>query len=163
MTSGSKPSLAKPSPRMNAHRETLICDTSFVSHLSRRRVRPDRYAHWSADDLARIKAAFLAISIVTVAELRAGYMDAGWGSRKIAETERQWADFLPLLIDDPYLNAWARLWTAAKARGVVLCDNDLWIAATAAVRGQTLVTCDRDHVRLAPELPVEVMFLAPPV
>jgi predicted nucleic acid-binding protein len=148
---------------MNAHRETLICDTSFVSHLSRRKERPDRYAHWSADDLARIKAAFLAISIVTVAELRAGYMDAGWGSRKIAETERQWADFLPLLIDDPYLNAWARLWAAAKARGVAIGDNDLWIAATAAFRGQTLVTCDRDHVRLAPELPVEVMFLAPPV
>jgi predicted nucleic acid-binding protein len=66
-------------------------------------------------------------------------------------------------LDEPYLNAWARLWTAAKARGVAVSDNDLWIAATAAFRGQTLVTCDRDHVRLAPELPVEVMFFAPPV
>jgi tRNA(fMet)-specific endonuclease VapC len=148
---------------MNAHRETLICDTSFVSHLLRREERPDRYAHWSVDDLARIKAAFPAISIVTVAELRAGCMDAGWGSRKIAETERQWAEYLPLLIDDPHLNAWARLWVAAKAHGVAISDNDLWIAATANARRNVLVTCDRDHVRIAPDLGVEVLYLQPPV
>lgn len=71
--------------------------------------------------------------------------------------------FFPLLIDDPYLNAWARLWVAAKERGIAVGDNDLWIAATAAFRGHALVTCDRDHVRLAPDLSVEVMFLAPPV
>jgi predicted nucleic acid-binding protein len=145
------------------HRETLICDTSFVSHLLSRQERPDRYPHWSADDLARIRASLLAISIVTISELRAGYLHAGWGSRRIAKAERQWADFLPLLIDDPHLNAWARLWATAKARGVAIGDNDLWIAATAACHGHILVTCDRDHVRLAPDLPVEVLYLAPPV
>ena len=148
---------------MNVHRETLVCDTSFVGHLLRRRRRPERYVHWDDADVARIRASILAISIVTIAELRAGYLDASWGSRRIAEAERQWAAFLPLLIDDPYLNAWARLWAATRARGIAIGDNDLWIAATAAARRQTLVTCDRDHVRLAPDLPVEVMFFAPPV
>jgi predicted nucleic acid-binding protein len=148
---------------MNARRETLICDTSFVGHFSRRKVRPGRYTHWSVDDVARIRSALLTISIVTIAELRAGYSGAGWGSRRVAEAEREIAEFVPLMIDDPHLNEWARLWTAARIRGVALSDNDLWIAATAAVRGQTLVTCDRDHVRLAPELPVEVLFLRPPV
>jgi predicted nucleic acid-binding protein len=52
---------------------------------------------------------------------------------------------------------------AAKARGVAVSDNELWIAATAVGRRQALVTCDRDHVRLAPELPIEVLFFAPPV
>jgi predicted nucleic acid-binding protein len=61
------------------------------------------------------------------------------------------------------LNAWVQLWVAAKARGIAISDNDLWIAATAAGLGQTLVTCDRDHVRLAPVMPVEVVFFAPPV
>jgi predicted nucleic acid-binding protein len=144
-------------------RETLICDTSFVSHFLCQQERPDRYPRWSAGDVARIQAALLTISIVTIGELRAGYLDAGWGSRRIAKTESQWADFLPLLIDDPHLNVWAQLWSAAKARGVAIGDNDLWIAATAAVRGQALVTCDRDHVRLATDLPVEVLYLAPPV
>jgi predicted nucleic acid-binding protein len=148
---------------MNVRRETLICDTSFVGHFLRLKRWPDRYAHWNEDYIARIRAAVLAISIVTIAELRAGYIDAGWGSRRIAAAERRWAEFTPVLIDDPYLNAWAGLWSAAKARGVAISDNDLWIAATAAVRRQTLVTCDRDHVRLAPELPIEVLFFAPPV
>lgn len=103
-------------------RETLICDTSFVSHLLSREEWPDRNSHWRAADIARIRTSLLAISIVTISE-----------------------------------------WTAAKARGVAVGDNDLWIAATAALRGQALVTCDRDHVRLAPDLPIEVMFLAPPV
>jgi predicted nucleic acid-binding protein len=148
---------------MNARRETLICDTSFVGHFSRRKERPDRYTHWSADDIARIRAALLTISIVTIAELRAGYVGAGWGSRRVGEAEREMAEFVPLMIDDPHLNEWARLWVAARSRGVALSDNDLWVAATAAVRRQTLVTCDRDHVRLAPELSVEVLFFAPPV
>jgi predicted nucleic acid-binding protein len=47
--------------------------------------------------------------------------------------------------------------------GVALSDNDLWIAATASVRESVLVTCDRDHVRIAQDLPVEVVYLRPPV
>jgi predicted nucleic acid-binding protein len=148
---------------MNAHRETLICDTSFVSHFFRLRRWPERYANWNQAAVARVKTAILAVSIVTVAELRAGYLEAGWGSRRIAEMELQWASFLHLLIDDPHLNAWSRLRADARGRGVAIGDNDLWIAATATVRQQTLVTCDLDHIRLAPQLPVEVLYLAPPV
>jgi predicted nucleic acid-binding protein len=148
---------------MNAHRETLICDTSFVAHFSRLKECPDRYEHWSADVIGRIRAALLTVSIVTIAELRAGYAGAGWGSRRVAKAELEVADFVPLMIDDPHLNEWARLWVAARSRGAALSDNDLWIAATASARQQVLVTCDRDHVRIAPELGAEVIYLAPPV
>jgi predicted nucleic acid-binding protein len=143
-------------------RETLVCDTSFVAHFSRSKEKPDRYEHWSADVIGRIGAALLTVSIVTIAELRAGYAGAGWGSRRVAEAELEVADFIPLVIDDPHLNEWARLWVAARRRGAALSDNDLWIAATASARRQVLVTCDRDHMRIAPELGVEVVFLAPP-
>jgi predicted nucleic acid-binding protein len=61
------------------------------------------------------------------------------------------------------VNEWARLSVAARRRGIGLSDNDLWIAATASVRESVLVTCDRDHVRIARDLPVEVVFLGPPV
>jgi predicted nucleic acid-binding protein len=61
------------------------------------------------------------------------------------------------------LNEWARLSAAARARGVAIGDNDLWIAATASVRESVLITCDRDHVRIARDLPVEVVYLQPPV
>jgi predicted nucleic acid-binding protein len=62
-----------------------------------------------------------------------------------------------------YVGEWARLRAAARTAGIAISDNDLWIAATASVREQMLLTCDRDHQRIAPELPVEVLFLAPPV
>jgi predicted nucleic acid-binding protein len=143
--------------------ETLICDTSFVSHLLRRRAVPERYAHWDESITRRVEAETLAISVVTIAELRAGYVKAGWGSRKIAEEERALAEFSPILIDDPHLNEWARLSASARSSGVVLSDNDLWVAATAGVGSRVLVTCDRDHLRIAPELGGEVVYLQPPV
>lgn len=148
---------------MSVRRETLICDSSFVANNSRRLRRPERFAHWDQTVVGRVEAALLAISIVTLAEIRGGYIDAGWGSRRVADAERMLATFVPILIDDPHVNEWARLWAVARARGIALSHNDLWIAATASVRGQVLVTCDRDHVRLAPDLSAEVVFLAPPV
>lgn len=68
-----------------------------------------------------------------------------------------------LPIQGSYVDEWARLRVAARSKGIAISHNDLWIAATASVRRQVLVTCDRDHVRLAADLPVEVLFLAPPV
>jgi predicted nucleic acid-binding protein len=144
-------------------RETLICDTSFVSHLLNLDEAPDRYTHWDEGVIDRVESELLAISIVTLAEVRAGYLKAGWGARRVTWAERRLAKYLPLLIDDPHLNEWARLSTAARRSGVALSDNDLWIAATASVRSSVLVTCDRDHVRIAPELAGEVLYLQPPV
>jgi predicted nucleic acid-binding protein len=143
--------------------ETLVCDTSFVSHLRRRKQAPARYDHWDVTTVDRVKGARLAVSIVTIAELRFGQLHGGWGVRRIVESERALARFLPLTIDDPYLDEWARLRNNAIARGIAIGDNDLWIAATASVRESVLVTCDRDHVRIAQDLPVEVVYLQPPV
>lgn len=39
---------------------------------------PARYAHWPADTLTRIEAAILAVSVITLAEARYGYLNAGW-------------------------------------------------------------------------------------
>jgi len=144
-------------------RETLICDTSFVSNLLRLDEAPERYGHWDEGVIDRVESELLAISVVTIAEVRAGYTKAGWGPRRVTRAERRLAEYLPLLIDDPHLNEWARLSSAARSSGVALSDNDIWIAATASVRSRTLVTCDRDHVRLAPDLPIEVLYLQPPV
>jgi predicted nucleic acid-binding protein len=142
--------------------ETLICDTSFVSHSSRRLQAPARYAHWDASIVKRVAAARLAISIVTIGEVRFGQLLMGWGFRRIVQSERRLATYLPPTIDDPHLNEWARLAAAARSRGIAIGDNDLWIAATASVKESVLVTCDRDHLRIAGDLPVEVVYLQPP-
>jgi predicted nucleic acid-binding protein len=147
---------------MHEKRQKLICDTSFVGHVIRRARSPERYEHWAAvvDDLHAGKPA---VSVVTIAETRAGYLNAGWGGARMAEFERQLGRFRWLPIQGSYVDEWARLRVAARATGVAISHNDLWIAATASVRGHVLVTCDRDHVRIAPELPVEVLYLQPPV
>jgi predicted nucleic acid-binding protein len=144
-------------------RQKIFCDSSFVGHLLRREKQPERYEHWDDAILASIEAASLAISIVTIAEIRAGYLNAGWGRPRVTRGELALARYLPILIDDPHLDEWARLRTAARTRGVALSDNDLWIAATASVRQSVLITCDRDHLRIARDLPVEVVYLQPPV
>jgi predicted nucleic acid-binding protein len=144
-------------------RETLICDTSFVGHLRQRDKRPELYDDWDEAIMTRVRAATLAVSIVTIAEARAGFAKARWGKRRVAREELRLGEFPPVLLDDPHLQEWARLSIAARRRGVALSDNDIWIAATASVRSSVLVTCDRDHVRIARDLPVEVLFLRPPV
>jgi predicted nucleic acid-binding protein len=143
--------------------ETLVCDTSFVRHTSRWLQASDRYGSWDTAMRDRVESALLAISVVTIAEVRFGQVRGGWGARRIVESERDLTRFLPLTIDDPHLHEWARLRNAARARGVAIGDNDLWIAATASVKESVLVTCDRDHVRIARDLPVDVVYLRPPV
>jgi predicted nucleic acid-binding protein len=144
-------------------RQKIFCDSSVVGHLLRREKQPERYEHWDDAILASIEAASSAISIVTIAEIRAGYLNAGWGRLRVTRGELALARYLPILIDDPHLDEWARLRTAARTRGVALSDNDLWIAATASVRESVLITCDRDHLRIARDLSVEVVYLRPPV
>lgn len=143
--------------------ETLICDTSFVWQAWRRIRRPARFEHWDEEVIDRIEAAPLAISVVTIAETRAGYLSANWGRPMIEATEQRLRRFHPIPVKRCHTDEWARLRSLARAGGIAISDNDLWIAATASVGERVLVTCDRDHVRIAKALPVEVVFLPPPV
>ena len=142
--------------------EWLVCDTSFVSHVRALRIRPERYTHWDPDALTRVEQAVLAISVVTLAEARFGYLNAAWAEAKIAEEERRLASFLQIPLDHPDLDEWARLRDTAKRQGIAISDNDLWIAATASTRGHPLVTCDQDQLRLDQDLPIPVIYFAPP-
>ena len=56
--------------------ERLICDTSFVGASAKRSAQPDRFLHWPKQTLDRIDAAILAISVITLAEARYGYLNA---------------------------------------------------------------------------------------
>jgi predicted nucleic acid-binding protein len=141
--------------------ERLLCDTSFVAHAGIRRVRPERYEHWGEQIVARIEAAILAISVITLGEARFGYRNADWGRGRIAEEERRLSSFLHIPLDFPDLEEWGRLRDLAKRAGNAISDNDLWIAATASTRRYPLLTCDRDQQRLERDLPVDVIYLPP--
>jgi predicted nucleic acid-binding protein len=92
-----------------------------------------------------------AISIVTVAELRAGVLaapDIESRDRRIVTLEGvRGAAILP--VEGRVARAWAamRAHLAASGRGVG--GNDLWIAATAAAHELPVITQDRDYDALS--------------
>lgn len=91
------------------------------------------------------------VSVVTVAEVHAFAAEFAWGARKLRQI-----DFLLTALDVvpiPYpglIDAYVQVSEFSRKAGRVLGKNDLWIAATAAVTGATLLTTDKDFDHLAP-------------
>jgi predicted nucleic acid-binding protein len=89
----------------------------------------------------------LAVSIVTIGELRAGVLAAV----DIDARDRRLATFSaaralePIPIDEPVADAWARLRILLRDSGQRMPVNDSWIAATALALGVAIVTQDDDY------------------
>jgi len=91
-----------------------------------------------------------AISIVTVAELRAGVLaapDIPSRDRRLATLERI-SGTATLPVDHKVAAAWAGMRAYLAASGEKVSANDLWIAATAAARSIPVVTQDHDYYAL---------------
>jgi predicted nucleic acid-binding protein len=93
----------------------------------------------------------LAISVITIGELRAGVLAAGDVSTRdlrlatLAEALR--FDAVP--IDQPVAETWARLRLLLRDAGLRMPVNDSWIAATAMVLAVPVVTQDDDYVEVS--------------
>ena len=90
----------------------------------------------------------LAVSIITVGELRAGVLAAD----DLETRDRRLHTLLtalslnPIPIDERVAEAWARLRVTLGDSEIRLEINDSWIAATALAHGLPLVTQDADHI-----------------
>lgn len=97
----------------------------------------------------------LAVSIITIGELRAGVLAATEVSirdrRLVTLTSAMGLD--PIPIDDGVAEHWARLRMLLRETGQRMAVNDSWIAATAMTLGVAVVTQDTDYAELD-ELPV---------
>lgn len=137
--------------------ETILCDTSFVSVMQSGGPLPS----WRAEARDRLEDAVLAISVITLAELRDGHIYARWGERRRGAAERLIASYLWVPLDMASVDECARLRALSRGRGITVPDNDIWIVATANARGWPLVSCDKhfdsipgvDHILLAPPDP----------
>jgi predicted nucleic acid-binding protein len=116
-----------------------IADTSlFIARESGRRL--------TATDLPDE----LAISVITLGELRSGVLaavDVETRDRRLAT----WSEALaldPLPVDQPVAEAWARLRVLLRDTGKRMPVNDSWIAATAMSLGVPVVTQDEDYVEV---------------
>jgi predicted nucleic acid-binding protein len=97
----------------------------------------------------------LAVSIITVAELRAGVLAAGdlpTRDRRL-RTLTEVLAFDPIPVDDRVAQAWAVLRVHLRNAGERMGVNDSWIAATAIAEGVPLITQDTGYAA-APGLTV---------
>jgi tRNA(fMet)-specific endonuclease VapC len=91
------------------------------------------------------------VCVVTQGELRSLALQWKWADRKLRQMEFCLGYFQPVFLDDPEIvQAYAAIDAYCESVGQSMGKNDLWIAATAAVTGATLLTTDRDFDRIAP-------------
>jgi predicted nucleic acid-binding protein len=92
----------------------------------------------------------LAVSIITIGELRAGVLaavDVHTRDRRLATFSAARA-LDPIPIDEPVADAWARLRILLRDSGRRMPVNDSWIAATAISLGVAIVTQDDDYAEV---------------
>ena len=92
----------------------------------------------------------LAISVITVGELRAGVLaavDVETRDRRLATLSEALA-LDPLPVDQSVAEAWARLRVLLRDMQKRMPVNDSWIAATAMSLGVPVVTQDEDYVEV---------------
>ena len=93
----------------------------------------------------------IAISVITVGELRAGVLaaaDVETRDRRLA-TLTEVLTLEPLPIDVAVADAWATLRVRLRDSGQRMPVNDSWIAATAMALGVPVVTQHEDYVEIA--------------
>jgi predicted nucleic acid-binding protein len=115
---------------------TALADTS--TFIAREQGRVPAPPPGGADEVA--------VSVVTVAELRLGVLLAGdVESRAARLATLQLAEALePLPVDDRVGAAWARLVATLREAGKRMPINDSWIAATALAHDYAVLTQDAD-------------------
>ena len=122
-------------PRVPKRPELALADTSvFIA------VEQDR-------SLADPPPKNVAVSVITVGELRLGVLAAGDGptrARRLETLSRAEA-FDPLPIDSSVAHAWATLRLALRDNGKRMPLNDSWIAATAIANRIPVVSQDGDY------------------
>lgn len=89
----------------------------------------------------------IAVSIVTIAELRLGVLVAADGPTRARrlETLTRAEALEPLPVDRSVATAWAVLRLALRDAGKRMPLNDSWIAATALAKGIPVVSQDADY------------------
>lgn len=92
----------------------------------------------------------LAVSVVTVGELRAGVLvaDAGGDRARRLHTLTRVLALDPLPVNTEVAEAWADLRLLLRDHALHMPINDSWIAATALAAGVPVVTQDRDYPAL---------------
>jgi tRNA(fMet)-specific endonuclease VapC len=124
-----------------------LLDTSVVLHATRQASKVSE----AIDAQFFLRAARFrpAICEVSIGELYAFTRSQGWGERRKTLLQEQIDNTLVIPISYPGIHVrWAEMSSALRAKGETVGQNDIWIAATASVAGFTLLTTDKDFLRV---------------
>ena len=137
----------------------LILDTNIILNHLRGGETADRVEqHYELF----AKEGITAISVITLGEIYSIAMQRKWGHKKIEKLKILLNNLLILdIFSEDIVEKYAEIDTYSQGKhpnkslpkGLTsrnMGKNDLWIAATAAVTGATLVTTDRDFDHLSP-------------
>jgi predicted nucleic acid-binding protein len=112
----------------------IVVDTDVASYIFK----------WHAGLAVRyvelVRGAELILSFMSVAEMRQGALNAGWGDRKRDLLETYLSDFSVLHSDGLLCSRWAEVRDRSARKGRPIGTADAWIAATALVLAAPLVT-----------------------
>ena len=129
----------------------VAVDTDVFSFIHTRR---DRHADYSA----LITGHPLALAFPVVGELRAGYLNAKWGTQRIKDIETAMRACVVIPSDNAVVDQWAELHVRFKNRLKGGGVNDMWIAACCLVHGLPLATGNiTDFATIAVEFPLTIV------
>jgi predicted nucleic acid-binding protein len=124
-----------------------VVDTNVVSYLFRGDTRADPYREFLAGKR-------LAISFMTVAELRSWALIRNWGAQRRTRLDWELRRFSIRYADDSLCEAWATIISNGDRMGRQITAADGWIAAPAWLDNIPLVTHNRRHFKAINELQI---------
>jgi predicted nucleic acid-binding protein len=134
----------------------FLLDTGVVLHATRQRSPVSA----ALDQQFALSASRFrpAICEVSVGELLA--FSRAWGERRKTLLKEQIRKLLVMPISHPGIHeCFADVSSAMRDAGSPVGHNDMWIAATALVTGFTVLTVDRDFLRLRDACRVRVILV----
>src|SRR5579863_6724660 len=126
--------------------DAVLLDTDVFSYLLRAGdARGEPYRK-------HVQGKTIALAFITVGELYYGAEKRGWGKRKLALLEQRLRSTVIIPYDAQVCRTYASLKAQLAALGRVVADNDLWIAACAVRHKLPLISNNRKHFQVVPEL-----------
>lgn len=115
-----------------------VVDTNVVSYIFRGDSRADLYRHY-------LDGKRVAISFMTIAELRGWSLVRDWGPRRQTNLNHYLDRFTVFYADRALCHTWAEITAEGERTGRPITAADAWIAAPAVHEGIPLVTHNRRH------------------
>jgi tRNA(fMet)-specific endonuclease VapC len=133
--------------------DSFLLDTDVFSFLAKARdTRGDAYRPY-------VEGKTVAVSFITVGEIYFGAGKKGWSSKTLSAFLERLKAVVVVPSDHDVCRVYGQLRAGLQKAGIVVGDNDLWIAACAVRHSITLISNNRKHFEKIPGL--QLISLAP--